>query len=75
MVLAGEVMPVGVAAASSVQTGVRHLVSEESVVAGHLAPTRDHGRAEVVGGFAVSGYVVVPGAVRAALPLFVLLPG
>ena len=40
MALAGEVMTVGMAAAASIRAGVWHLVSEETVVAGHLAPAR-----------------------------------
>jgi hypothetical protein len=68
-----EVMPVGMFVSSSVRTGVRYLVVKESVVAGHAAPTGSSGRAEMVGGLAVSGKVVEPRAVGAATALFILV--
>jgi hypothetical protein len=40
MVLAGEVVAVGMAAAAPVRTGGRHLVLEEAVMAGNSTPAR-----------------------------------
>jgi hypothetical protein len=40
VVLAGEIMPIGVAAAFSVRTGVWHIVVEESVVVWYSAPAQ-----------------------------------
>jgi hypothetical protein len=73
--LACEIVAVGVAAAASVRTGVRHLVPEEAVVAGDPAPARRHDRAEVMGCLAMSGEVIVPRTVRATFALFELLLG
>jgi hypothetical protein len=75
MVLAGEVMAVGMTAAASIGTGVRHLVPEELVVVGDSAPAGCRDRTEVVGRLALGGEVIVPWAVRATLALFELLLG
>jgi hypothetical protein len=73
--LASEVVAVSMAAATSVGAGGGHLVTEEAVVAGDLAPAGCRDGAEVVRRFTVSGEVVVPRAIRASLSLFELLSG
>jgi hypothetical protein len=75
MALAGEVMAVSMAVATSIGTGVRHLIPEEAMVAGNSAPTRCRDRTEMVGRFALGGEMVVPRAIRAALALFEFLLG
>jgi hypothetical protein len=71
--LAGEVVAVGMFASSPIGTGVRHLIGEISVVAGHVAPPGGSGRAKVVGCFAMGGDVIEPGAIRTAAVFFVLI--
>ena len=73
--LACEVMAVGVAAATSVRTGVRHLVPEEAMMAGNSAPAGCHDRTEMMGRLAMGGEVIVPRAVGATFALFKLLLG
>jgi hypothetical protein len=75
VVLAGEVVAVGMTAAASIRAGGRHLVAEEAVVAGDSAPARCGNGAEVVGCFTVSGEVVIPRAIGALLSLLELLSG
>jgi hypothetical protein len=75
MTLASEVVAIGMAAAAPIGTGVRHLIPEEAMVAGNSAPARCRDRAEMMGCFALSGEVVVPRAVRAALSLLEFLRG
>jgi hypothetical protein len=70
MVLAGEVMPIGMAAASSIRTGVRHVVVEESVMTWYSAPARGRNRTQMMGVLAMGGQMVVPRAVGAALTFF-----
>jgi hypothetical protein len=67
--LAGEVMAISMAAASSVRAGVRHLVPEEAMVAGNSAPARGRDRAKMVGCLTMGGKVVIPRAIGATLPL------
>jgi hypothetical protein len=66
-------MAVGVFAPSPIGTGVRHLIGEVSVVAGHVAPPGGLSRAKEVGSFAMGGDVVEPGAIRTAAALLVLV--
>jgi hypothetical protein len=73
MALAGEVMAVGMVAAASVRAGVQHLVPEETMVAGNLAPARCRDRTEMMGRFAVGGEMIVPQAVGATLLLLELV--
>jgi hypothetical protein len=73
--LAGEVVAVSMAAATSIGTGIWHLIPEEAMVAGNSAPSGCRDRTEMVGRFALGGEVVIPQAVRAALVLFEFLLG
>jgi hypothetical protein len=57
---------------SSVRAGVGHLVDEVSVVVGYAAPPRGSSGTEEVGVLAMSGDVIVPGAIGATAVLFVL---
>jgi hypothetical protein len=75
MALVGEIMPIGMAAASSVRTGVRHVVVEESVVAWYSAPARGRNGAQMMGALAMGGQMVVPGTVGATFAFFELLLG
>jgi hypothetical protein len=71
--LACEIMAVGMFAASSVGTGVGHLVIEKAMVAWDATPFGSMGRAEEMGGFAMGGKVIVPGTVGTAATLFILI--
>jgi hypothetical protein len=71
--LAHEVMAIGVFASSPIGTGVRHLIGEISVVAGHAAPPGGSSGAKVMGCFAMGGDVIEPWAIRTAAAFFVLV--
>jgi hypothetical protein len=73
--LVGEIMPIGMATASSIRTCVWHLVPEEAMMAGNSAPARCRDRTEVMGSLAVSGEVVVPRAIGAMLSLLEFVLG
>jgi hypothetical protein len=75
VMLACKVMAVGMAAATSVRTGVWHLVPEEAVMAGDSAPAGRHDRTKMVGRLAMGGEMIVPRAVRATFAFFKLLLG
>jgi hypothetical protein len=73
--LAGEIVAVGMTAASPIRASVWHVVAEEAVMAGNSTPTRGQDWAEVMGCLAVCGKMVVPGAVGAMLSLLKLFLG
>jgi hypothetical protein len=75
MALVGEIMPIGVAAASSIRTGVWHVVAEESVMAGYSTPAQGRNGTQVMGVLTMGGQMVVLRAIGAALALFELLLG
>ena len=67
--LMSEVMAIRMATAASVWAGVGHLVAEETMVTGYMAPTQGQYGTEVMGRLAVGGKVVVQWAIGAAFPL------
>jgi hypothetical protein len=74
-VLTCEVMAVGMFAPPSIRTGIQHLSGEVAVVAGHAAPSRGSGQAEMMGCLAMGGEVVEPRAVGTAAEFLVLVLG
>jgi hypothetical protein len=68
-----EIVAIGMFAPSSIRTGVRHLVGEVSVVAGHTAPPGSSSRAEMVRCLTMGGEMVEPGAVGTAAMFLVFV--
>jgi hypothetical protein len=71
--LACKIMAIGMLTPSSVGAGVRHLIGEVSVVAGHAAPSGSASRAKVMGRFAMGGDMIEPGAVGTVTAFLVLV--
>jgi hypothetical protein len=71
--LACEVMAVGMLTPPSVGTGVRHLIGEVSVMAGHAAPSGSVSRAKMMGRFAMGGDMIEPGAIGTVAAFLVLV--
>jgi hypothetical protein len=70
-----EIVAIGVFVPSPIRAGVRHLIDEISVVAGHATPAGGLSGAKEVGCLAVGGKMVEPRTVRATAAFLVLILG